>query len=115
MSSYNGWSNYETWNVALWIDNEPGSHRHARELAQEAWDGARAGSVFTREENAAQELAEMLEEWNDGSNPLAGTSSMFADLLSSALSEVDWYEIAENFLDDIDKTEDDDADEEETL
>ena len=20
--SYNGWTNYETWNVALWIDNE---------------------------------------------------------------------------------------------
>tara|TARA_Y100001963_G_C6792847_1_gene456669 strand:- start:7135 stop:7359 length:225 start_codon:yes stop_codon:yes gene_type:complete len=22
MSNYNGWKNYETWNVALWIGNE---------------------------------------------------------------------------------------------
>tara|TARA_Y100001963_G_C6680202_1_gene399469 strand:+ start:756 stop:992 length:237 start_codon:yes stop_codon:yes gene_type:complete len=23
MEDYNGWTNYETWNVALWIGNEP--------------------------------------------------------------------------------------------
>lgn len=25
--SYNGWSNWETWNVALWIDNEEDFYR----------------------------------------------------------------------------------------
>jgi hypothetical protein len=28
---YNGWSNYETWNVALWIDNDEGLNELARE------------------------------------------------------------------------------------
>ena len=32
--SYNGWENYETWNVALWINNTEGLYN----LAMEAGD-----------------------------------------------------------------------------
>ena len=28
--SYNGWTNYETWNVALWMDNDEESYQIAR-------------------------------------------------------------------------------------
>ena len=28
--SYNGWTNYETWNVALWLDNDYESYNIAR-------------------------------------------------------------------------------------
>jgi hypothetical protein len=31
--SYNGWANYQTWNVALWINNEEGLYI----LAQGVW------------------------------------------------------------------------------
>lgn len=30
MSAYNGWKNYETWNVALWIGNDEGLYNEAR-------------------------------------------------------------------------------------
>jgi hypothetical protein len=30
--SYNGWENYETWNVALWIGNDEGLYNLARTL-----------------------------------------------------------------------------------
>ena len=30
-TSYNGWENYETWNVALWINNDIGYHHLAAE------------------------------------------------------------------------------------
>lgn len=28
--TYNGWSNYETWSVALWLQNDPGLYDMAR-------------------------------------------------------------------------------------
>jgi hypothetical protein len=35
---YNGWANYETWAVKLWMDNDPGEYEHWRETAQAVWN-----------------------------------------------------------------------------
>ena len=80
--SYNGWSNYETWNVALWIDNEQCSYSERCGMAKRA--------------DSANDLANDLKAWVEEMTPDLG-ASMFADLLGAALSEVDWYEIAENW------------------
>ncbi len=105
-NGYNGWKNYETWNVALWIDNDQGSYSQRQEMAQEAWDNAASGDAYkgqTREDSAKYSLSKALQEWIEEMNPLASEASMFSDLLNAALSEVDWYEIAENFLEDVEK------------
>lgn len=121
--TYNGWKNYETWNVALWLGNEQGSDEYWREQSREAWDAAEAPSAnfrmtgrepFTREERAAFKLADQLKEhFEEASADMlesAGQSaSVWADLLSAALSEVDWREIAEHYIEDVDKTEDEPA------
>jgi hypothetical protein len=112
-TTYNGWTNYETWNVALWLGNEEGSSRYWDAQAQECWDEADTPSAnarltgsepFSREEKAVFSLSRVLEsEVKDGAPDLR--ASMYSDLLSASLSEVNWHEIAEHYIDDADKTQ----------
>jgi hypothetical protein len=102
--SYNGWSNYETWNVNLWLTNDEGTYGYWTEAAQEAWNDAEADDSFTREEVATLALADRMKAEIEESVPDLG-ASMFADLLNAAIGEVDWHEIAKSWLDEADKTE----------
>lgn len=36
--TYNGWLNFETWNVALWIHNDVGVYEIARSVARHGGD-----------------------------------------------------------------------------
>lgn len=82
---YQGWKNYETWNAALWIDNEQYYHERSMELAREISD----------KYQLADALKEMFEdEWlGDTIESLGGTPA--GDLLNGALEEISWSEIAE--------------------
>ena len=108
-SRYSGWKNYETWNVALWIDNEERSYKYWQQEAQDAYNHAEPNSTFSREENAVHILRERLKahyeyEKADLLDNAGLSSSMWADLLGSALSGCNWHEIAEHMIDDCDKT-----------
>jgi hypothetical protein len=108
-NGYNGWKNYETWVVALWIDNEPATYERRREMAQDAWDRAEATKHWTRIESARYGLAADLQEWvvdEIVGDPLG--PSLASDLLGAALSEVDWDEIATAWVDEVNEDEDED-------
>lgn len=95
---YNGWTNYETWNCKLYIDNDQGSQEYWREQAQAAYDNAKADKTFTRIERAALDLKDTLKNEFEENTPTV--TGFYADLLNAALSEVNWYEIAISLIED---------------
>ena len=106
MSDYNGWTNYETWNVALWLDNDQGTYEMMREWAVEVWGGVKdtmVVSYLTREERAIRLLADLIQEWVEDNNPLKEGASMYSDILSANLHEVNWGEIAKGQIEEVDK------------
>lgn len=84
--TYNGWTNYETWLVNLWIQNDADLYAtlHA--------DVVDADTLF--------DAKEVLQAWLDNEYDLFVEErghGLFQDLLKGALSEVDWYDIAKNW------------------
>jgi len=100
--TYNGWSNYETWAVALWLDNEEPTHRLMRQLARQAWSEAPQSRQakdwnWPREQAARCSLAGQIQDLVEEGNPVT-SSTLYADLMNAALSEVNWAEIAQSYL-----------------
>ena len=82
---YNGYTNYETWAVALWIDNEQAINEF----------------VKTEENNRGtlSEKADFLKEYVENWVWL-DEATLRADLLGAALGEVNWFELSEIYTDD---------------
>jgi hypothetical protein len=99
--SHNGWKNYETWNVKLWIDNDQGSHEHwqsrAEQLVKDETEEDRTDEEI-RDAASDKLAAELKSSHEEGMPEVQGT---YSDLLTAALGEVDWNEIAENMVSDI--------------
>ena len=91
-NKYNGWTNYETWNVALWLDNE--------QYTQELWSSRARELLEDEEEYPNAILQDELKEFVENINPLANDASMYSDLLGAAIDSANWYEIAESYLED---------------
>lgn len=112
---YSGWTNYETWNVKLWMDNDQNSYDYWRETTREAWEQAKEDRRYpsqTRKDSTLCILSEALKNYHGENTPTV--TGVYADLLNAALSEVNWYEIAESLVDDEEFEENGTAEEEES-
>ena len=100
---YNGWTNYETWCVALWLDNDETSYRYWSLVAEQTRDDAQRcqqvkEKVWTTEQATRFNLADAIKSEITERSPTQD-ASLYTDLIHAALSEVDWGEIAQAILD----------------
>ena len=94
---YNGWSNYVTWCVKLWIDNDEILCNEVNRLAKNCYNNVKRKKYFTRRGSAISDFKLILKNYIEELNPL-DNASMFADLLGWALEEVNWYELSKSII-----------------
>ena len=80
--SYNGYTNYETWNCGLWLDNDQGTYEMVKEWAEDCHN--------------VYELEVMLKDYVEGNNPVED-ASMYSDLMQSAIDNINFRELAEGY------------------
>jgi len=85
-NDYNGWKNYETWNVNLWIQNDEGLYGFVRDGLEELLD--RYGSDW--DNVSLTDLKELVRDAFGANKTPDGVSLMD--------SEIDWCEIADALL-----------------
>lgn len=86
--SYNGWANYETWLANMYFLDDP-------EVLLE-------GAEFTSTYELGQYIKDRVEDYVFevyGSQKLHGFAS---DLLRAAFSSINWYELAQHLINDLD-------------
>lgn len=102
--AYQGWKNYETWAVALWIDNDREVSLTVRAIVREAMQTfeptitPKAQKRWPRKDvpEALFAAADALKDWLEEEMPeLEGP---WGTLLQSAFQEIDWDELAENYV-----------------
>lgn len=79
---YNGWANYETWLVNLWLDNDQSTQEQVIEICMEE------RGLY----QAAEALKEFVESFPEVEEATS-KASFVCDLINASLSEVDWCEI----------------------
>ena len=102
-TTYNGWTNYETWLVALHINNDEGSYSYVRDELLDALEADDPDSLRYR---YASYLADWVSDTLDDDTTYTNTWTRLLtnDLIGAALAEVNWNEIATNILDEADVT-----------
>jgi hypothetical protein len=82
--TYNGWANYETWVVKLWMDNDQGLYNYINEEVKNYKDDI-SGLAGWLESTMMETMPENVAGW-------------VSDLLNSSFERIDWVEVAQSLL-----------------
>ena len=111
MTKSNGWSNYETWNFKLWLDNDETVHNYIideiKKIKAIGYDAE------------AYEVSNFLRSYIDDNMPNLNVSTrsqskygsmcdkqgFYLDILNTALRCINTYEVAESYLEDLKEDE----------
>lgn len=95
--AYNGWYNYETWLVALHIDND-------QDTAAELYDMAKKSTGDTDTRDYGLSLA--VKAWVTEELIPDMPHGLVQDLINATLAEVNWREIAHNAITEVEEVVD---------
>ena len=100
---YNGWKNYPTWNVALWLGNDAFLASQVEDLTRETLEEheARTGYGTEARGSLAHHLRVFVDDLIEDTAPAVFEASFVADIFGWAMDQVDWFEIADNYLSDV--------------
>ena len=93
MTKYNGWNNYETWLCNMWFDNFDFTDDLEMFESCESND-----DVLDTIENYIESLITDFVECSITDGAMHG---FIQDMLNSAMSEIDYREIAEHYVQDV--------------
>lgn len=99
-TTYNGWTNYETWCVNLWLSNDQGTDNAVHEMAVDCLNNKANDEPAYSLAGAISNFVDELQE-----SFVTNDASMFSDLLSHAIQRVNWREIAQAYIDGVDPDE----------
>ena len=89
--SYNGWSNYDTWNFKLWLDNSEISQKIVHNFVIKA-------IVFSKKTpEVIHKLRTLLEEYAEQNAPEL-ENGFYSDVLSASIRSVNYYQIADAYF-----------------
>jgi hypothetical protein len=89
---YNGWTNYETWLCNLWFDNF--DFEEVMDIFDDCQD--RDDMLIRIADYIEQYVEEVIEAVGD--KPMNG---FVCDMLNASMSEIDYRDIAEHYIDDV--------------
>jgi hypothetical protein len=112
--TYNGWKNYETWAVGMFLDGNytgAGDYYHAVETVRATIEETDhpTTDVGTVEQSrrfaVADALKELVEQLTDpcgyGDDDATELHPLVSDMFGAALSSVDWYELADAWIENV--------------